>query len=630
MQPPGTAEHPAEQEQNNLKSTANPLAAGTLGFTAALWPAGDIDVFAFDITSAGSSVTIGTSDGLGGCPAGAKTYLRVYDASNAVIVSDQGTTGCVALTPLEFPGLASLPPGPYIVKVESGDGDPIPFYVLDINIALPGCGDGLVQVGGGEQCDDQNTLSGDGCAADCVIEGGSYLDEIEVNDTQATGNLLDGYDGVVGQIGLASDLDWYTLTVTVPGSSIVAQVGDGFGSCPAGFDSKLSLYSPSLALLTSDDNGGVGGCSKISPSTLVAASNLPAGVYGLKVEEYGNNATTPFYVLTASVLPPGCGDGIRQIGEQCDDQNTAAGDGCSPTCQFEKSYATEVEPNDTQALANVLPPGGEGFVAGILPAGDFDYFSFDVVTAGSSVTIHVFDGLGACPTGFDSKITLYDPASNPIVTNDDGLYSPCSSVRPSDDAAATNLTPGTYKVRVERYGNNLTQAQYVVSIKVSEPGCGDGILQSGEQCDDNNAVTGDGCSATCTAEAPYEIEPNGSTATATPQWPATTSWKGSIAPLGDHDYYSFTLATIGSPTLTTHNVNDAGSCSFDSVIHLLRSDGTQIVEDDDGYTFGSCSQIDPIADPAVKNLPPGTYYVWVQRFNDTDTIPAYQLDLSVP
>jgi cysteine-rich repeat protein len=30
--------------------------------------------------------------------------------------------------------------------------------------------------------------------------------------------------------------------------------------------------------------------------------------------------------------------------------------------------------------------------------------------------------------------------------------------------------------------------------------CGDGILDSGEQCDDGNNVSGDGCSATCQTE----------------------------------------------------------------------------------------------------------------------------------
>jgi len=33
------------------------------------------------------------------------------------------------------------------------------------------------------------------------------------------------------------------------------------------------------------------------------------------------------------------------------------------------------------------------------------------------------------------------------------------------------------------------------------PDCGDGIVQSDEQCDDGNMVSGDGCSAACVVES---------------------------------------------------------------------------------------------------------------------------------
>lgn len=36
---------------------------------------------------------------------------------------------------------------------------------------LPQCGDGIVQPGGGEFCDDGNTTGGDGCSATCTLEG---------------------------------------------------------------------------------------------------------------------------------------------------------------------------------------------------------------------------------------------------------------------------------------------------------------------------------------------------------------------------------------------------------------------------------------------------------------------------
>ena len=33
--------------------------------------------------------------------------------------------------------------------------------------------------------------------------------------------------------------------------------------------------------------------------------------------------------------------------------------------------------------------------------------------------------------------------------------------------------------------------------------CGDGVTSNGEQCDDHNNISNDGCSSTCTYEANY-------------------------------------------------------------------------------------------------------------------------------
>jgi cysteine-rich repeat protein len=634
MQPMGTADYPAETEQNDLKSTADVLGPATKGFTAAIWPQGDIDIFTFDITVPESTVAIKTSDGMGGCPAGAKTFLRVFDANGGVLATDAGAAGCADLTPANTASLASLSPGKYYVRVESANLSAIPLYVIDIKVSSPGCGDGIPQLPSGEQCDDGNSASGDGCSATCQIESGTYLDELEPNDAQATGNLLDGYAGAVAAINPMADVDWYTFNITVPGSSVTAEVGDALvgtpnGGCPGNFDSKIYLYDAQQTLLASDDDNGAGSCSKIWPGGMAAASNLPAGLYAIKVEEFGNDKAQDYYVLKLKVSPPGCGDGVVQLGEQCDDSNAVSGDGCSATCQFEQSYVTETEPNDTQSAANPLPAAVDGFIASINPIGDNDYFSFDVTVPNSTVTIRTSDGASACPVGFDSELSLYDPQMTQIAHNDDANSSTkCSLIAPSTAMGATNLAVGTYAVRVNRYSNNGTQAQYVVSIKVNPPGCGDGVKQAGEQCDDNNDVAGDGCSPTCMAEAPYEIEPNNTYLTATPPWPSFSTWKGSISPVGDRDYYQFTLATVASPTLVTHDPDSPTTCGFDTVIHLLDGNGMQIVQDDEGGP-GGCSKIDPTTHPQVKDLPAGTYYVWVQRYNDSMTIPLYQLDLTI-
>src|SRR5690606_17658657 len=150
-----------------------------------------------------------------------------------------------------------------------------------------------------------------------------------------------------------------------------------------------------------------------------------------------------------------------------------------------------------------------------------------------------------------------------------------------------NLAAGTYKVMVEEYLNDEAQPAYVLKIKVSAPGCGDGIVSSPpEQCDDGNATAGDGCSPTCMAESPWEIEPNNDKATATPQWPMTSLWRGAINPGSDIDWFAFDLPAGKSPALSTHDIGNAGSCGFDTIIHLVNANGMEIVSDDDGYSVG--------------------------------------------
>ena len=623
--PMGTADYPAETEQNNLKQSANPLAAGAKGFTAGIWPTGDVDVFSVDVAVAGSSLRIETSDGMGGCPIGCATYVRVFGGSGLLASeTNSGMGSCTLLDPAQVPPLSGLPVGTYFVQIESATLDAIPFYVVDLQLSAPACGDGIVQVEASEQCDDGNMSAGDGCSASCTIEG-DFIPEVEPNDTSVQATQLGSHAGAVGAINPAGDADYYSFDVAVAGSSVTAFIDNGFGTCP-GFDSKLYLYDGGDNLVVSNDDGAMAPCSSISPLTDPEATNLPAGKYTVKVTHYNASKTQGSYVLHTAIVAPGCGDAIVQAGEQCDDGNTAAGDGCSPTCQLEGNFTQEAEPNDTQGLANALG-GADGFAGAISPVGDLDYFSFEVSVPGSSVTIVVDDGAGKCP-GFDSKITLFNPAAQAIATDDDGGDAPCSAIRPAVYAAAKNLPVGTYKVRVQEANGLALQAAYVVHIKVSAPGCGDGIVDAGEQCDDGNTSSGDGCSATCMAEAPWEIEPNDSTMTATPLWPGTTMWRGAINPTGDHDYFSFTLNAMGSVTLATHDVGNAATCGFDTVIYLLDPNGAQLVKNDDGGV-SSCSKIDPVADPGAKNLAPGTYYVWVQRYNDSQSISGYELSIAI-
>jgi cysteine-rich repeat protein len=336
----------------------------------------------------------------------------------------------------------------------------------------------------------------------------------------------------------------------------------------------------------------------------------------------------PWYVLRVSVAPPGCGDGVLPEGnKQCDPGPGVQNPGCSATCQLTGDFIPEVEPDDTPATATPLGTHA-GFIAAIQPAGDVDYFSFQVPGPSSLVTLQTGDGIGGCPMGFASVLTLYDPHGNPLATNGNGA---CSLISPQSYPAAMNLPGGTYQALVGFKGNATAFWEYVVTISVAQPSCGDGIVESGEQCDDGpaNGTTGDGCTAACQSIPPWEIRPNDSIATATPQWAGFSTWMGRIEPAGYHGYFSFTLAAAGSVTLTTHDVNKPTYCSSDTVLYLDGPSGNQIAMDDDSGpgpgdpTSGKCSKI------SAQPLAAGTYYAWVQRYGDGKVIPSYQLDLLV-
>jgi len=52
---------------------------------------------------------------------------------------------------------------------------------------------------------------------------------------------------------------------------------------------------------------------------------------------------------------------------------------------------------------------------------------------------------------------------------------------------------------------NSVEVSRICLFKISEPYCGDGILDKGEECDDGNNVDGDGCDADCKSEDIFDF-----------------------------------------------------------------------------------------------------------------------------
>jgi cysteine-rich repeat protein len=308
-------------------------------------------------------------------------------------------------------------------------------YTLSVKNRAVTCGDGYTDPP--EQCDDGAVTPGDGCDAECAVESS----EAEPNNTTAAANAY--AVPWFGTIAPAGDVDVIKVVVASASATLTASIGDFDGGCQAGaLDSYLEILDKNGAtLLTTDDDGGVGTCSSAQ------AVNLATGTYYVRVSASPKAAIKTFaYKLTLGTTTDVCGDGVVTGGEQCDDGNLAAGDGCGSTCQLE---ITEIEPNETVANANVYKAKWRAQIA---PVGDVDYVSVNVPVAGASLTAAVVDdGTGDCAAlTIVSQIDILDVNGTSVLASGKGVGGNYCAY-----AMASALPAGKYFVRVK--ASNLAQ-----------------------------------------------------------------------------------------------------------------------------------------------------------------------------
>ncbi len=173
-----------------------------------------------------------------------------------------------------------------------------------------------------------------------------------------------------------------------------------------------------------------------------------------------------------------CGDGVvsLDIGEQCDDGNTTAGDGCGATCQLEADF---VCPTAGKACVSTIRCG-DGVIGGTEQCDDGNTAAGD----GCGATCQLEKGWN-CPDpgSLCAAAACGDGIVAGIEQCDDG------GTKPNDGCSAT--------CRIEP-GFACTTAAPTVCHATT---CGDGVKEGSEQCDDGNLIPYDGCSPTCTKES---------------------------------------------------------------------------------------------------------------------------------
>ncbi len=210
--------------------------------------------------------------------------------------------------------------------------------------------------------------------------------------------------------------------------------------------------------------------------------------------EVGWSCATPGLPCTPVATPSVCGNGMVEAGEQCDDGNATGGDGCSATCKVELHWTC---PQPGQPCTPV-EYCGDGVVQ--TSRGE-ECDDGNAIPGDGCSGICTLEPGYACPTAGAACIDLW-VCGNGIV--DPGEVCDDGNTVAGDGCSATCTTVEsgwTCPKGANNTGGPCTKPFASV--------CGDGILESGESCDDGNAVSNDGCSSTCLTEAGWNCPAQG-------------------------------------------------------------------------------------------------------------------------
>ena len=167
------------------------------------------------------------------------------------------------------------------------------------------CGDG--RVSGKEACDDHNTAGGDGCSADCsVVEPGWVCKAPGIRCQPKCGDgVLTGWEDCDDGNSVSGD-----------GCTEACKLEAGF-ACPT---PKTACHK------TVCGDGTKEGSESCDDGNTVPGDGCAPDC-----------KSEPICTGTSGCTSP-CGDGLKLPDEECDDGNVRSGDGCSSTCKLEAGW----------------------------------------------------------------------------------------------------------------------------------------------------------------------------------------------------------------------------------------------------------------------------------------------------
>ncbi len=239
------------------------------------------------------------------------------------------------------------------------------------------CGDGIVDKDTGEACDDGNTNDGDGCSSQCTLDPGYVC-----NGTHCFARACG--DGIVAGQEECDDKN----TDSGDGCSKFCKREENYHCDKAGELCQLDVCGDGL--VTGDETCDEGhtdhpenktdGClnSKVQMGWKcdTAGTSCVSAVCGNGILEGAETCeipdADPSGCCLGCVIQPfckcdtdgkncekgSCGNGRLEAGEQCDDGNLTAGDGCDPVCRIESIF--ECTRDDVNGTAQCRPVCGDG------------------------------------------------------------------------------------------------------------------------------------------------------------------------------------------------------------------------------------------------------------------------------
>jgi len=439
------------------------------------------------------------------------------------------------------------------IGIGSGDCLPRDHDGCSANCTLPACGDGVLDPG--EECDDGNNEDGDGCSAQCTLEtvcdpgvelaiNGSFEEPIvqapelwDIFDSsevpgwniewvrpeppfegfpQPITPFLELQRGIFGlpvdgEQHVELDSDWNDHQGILDGEPASAKINQDIPTI-IGETYEVKFYFSARPFTDEATNVLESSLNGVVFSTLSAAGGSETDwieythsfvadteTTNIQFADMGISDSLGTFLDNVSVrcVPPTggpeCGDGVLDPGEECDDGNNEDGDGCSANCTLENSCVMELTKFDSP---DPVEPGGELI------------YELTLTNIGTSVC-----------TGSGVKLKeYYDPnttfvSATPAPTTGDNLW----NFGDMDPGATEDVTI-TMEVSPDVVDGDILineacfwTAEYDEWVCITEETqvitCGNGSLDSGEECDDGNLEDGDGCSASCELECEPEDYP---------------------------------------------------------------------------------------------------------------------------